>query len=133
MSDTTRNRSPVRYRVAVGPVSYGVYMSAEAIEQPRPSDFRDASPREIRAALIPEEQVDFDVTWRAAMTKAAETMELTEVFETLQSWRHHAMITEELGHSGYRRWLAEAEQRARAGESPPGSVPWSQLKAELGL
>ncbi len=67
------------------------------------------------------------------MTKAAETMELTEVFETLESWRTHAIITEELGHNGYRRWLAEIEQRARTGESPPGSVPWSQLKAELGL
>jgi hypothetical protein len=48
-------------------------MSAEMIEPPRRRVFKDASPREIRAALIPEEQADFDLTWRAAIEKAAET------------------------------------------------------------
>lgn len=108
-------------------------MSAEAVEQPRPSNFRDASPREIRAALVPEEQPQFDSQWRTALADAAETFDLTEVFETLQFWRHRAALIEGFGHNGYRRWLAEIEQRARTGESPPGSVPWSQLKAELGL
>lgn len=117
----------------VVPVGYGWGMSAEAIEPPRRRDFTDASPWEIRAALIPEEQADFDRTWHAAMDKATETLDLTGVFETLDSWRHHAMIAEDLGRNGYRQWLAQIEQRARTGESPPGSVPWSQLKAELGL
>lgn len=67
------------------------------------------------------------------MTEATETFDLTEVVETLQFWRHRATLIDERGHNGYRRWLAEIEQRARTGESPPGSVPWSQLKAELGL
>lgn len=59
--------------VANPPMSANVCaMSAEPVEPPRTRSFRDASPREIRAALIPEEQVDFDVTWQAAMTEAAE-------------------------------------------------------------
>lgn len=110
-----------------------MYMSAEAIEQPRRRSFKDASPREIRAALIPEERPQFDRQWRAAMAEAAETFDLTGVDKTLQFWRLRATHIDELGHNGYRRWLAEIEQRARTGESPPGSVPWSQLKAELGL
>lgn len=108
-------------------------MSAEPIEPPRSRTFRDASPREIRAALIPEEQREFDVSWRAALTKASETMDLDEVFGTLETWRTHAVLTDELGHRGYREWLADLERRARTGERPGGSVPWSQLKAELGL
>jgi hypothetical protein len=67
------------------------------------------------------------------MAEAADTFDLTEVVETLQFWRLRAAHVDELGHNGYRRWLAEIEQRVRTGESPPGSVPWSQLKAELGL
>jgi hypothetical protein len=43
------------------------------------------------------------------------------------------MTTDELGHDGYRRWLANVEHRSRTGERSPGSVPWSQLKVELGL
>jgi hypothetical protein len=108
-------------------------MSAEPIEPPRARTFRDASPREIRAALIPEEQREFDASWRAAVTEAAETMDLAEVYRTLDSWRTHAVLTDQLGHRGYRAWLASLEQRAQTGERPAGSVPWTQLKAELGL
>lgn len=114
-------------------VGYGEGMSAEAVEPPQPRSFRDASPREIRAALVPEERADFDVTWRAAMETAAETLDLSGVFRTLDGWRTHAEITDELGHDGYRQWLVGIERRARTGESAPGSVPWSQLRAELGL
>ncbi|MGH3623986.1 MAG: DUF6247 family protein [Sciscionella sp.] len=32
-----------------------------------------------------------------------------------------------------RRMLARAEHTLRTGELPAGSVPWSQLKMELGL
>jgi hypothetical protein len=108
-------------------------MAAESVPRERPRDFRDASPREVRAALIPEEQAEFDQAWRQAMVEAADSQDLTGVFRTLDNWRTHAMITDELGHDGYRRWLATLEHRSRTGERPPGSVPWSQLKVELGL
>jgi hypothetical protein len=106
-------------------------MSAEPVEPPRTRSFRDASPREIRAALIPEEQVDFDVTWHAAMTEAAQTLDLSEVFSTLDTWRAHAEITTDLGHAGYRRWLARVENIARTGVTPPGTVPLDDVKALL--
>jgi hypothetical protein len=108
-------------------------MSAEAVEPPRRRNYKDAPPREIRAALIPEEQSEFDISWQAAMAAATETQDLSEVFSTLDNWRTHAAITDELGHHGYRQWLARAERIARTGEPLPGSVPWSQLKVELGL
>jgi hypothetical protein len=108
-------------------------MSAEAVEPSRPSNFRDASPREIRAALIPEEQPDFDRQWRSTMAETTETLELGQMHSFLESWRRRATITTSLGHSGYRRMLTQAENTLRTGEPSPGSVPWSQLKVELGL
>ncbi|MFI7675461.1 DUF6247 family protein [Actinophytocola sp. NPDC049390] len=108
-------------------------MSAEPVEPPRPRTFTDATPREIRSALIPEEQRDFDTSWRAALTEAAETMDLGEVFRTLDNWRTHAILTDQLGHRGYREWLASLERRTHTGEQPAGSMPWTELKAELGL
>jgi Family of unknown function (DUF6247) len=107
--------------------------TTEAAEPLRPRSFKDASPREIRAALVPEEQLQFDISWRAAMATAVEVQDLSEVFNVLDSWRAHAMITIKLGHHGYRQWLAHMERIERTGEPIPGAVPWSQLKAELGL
>lgn len=112
---------------------YAVDMAAEAAEPPRTRNFKDASPREVRAALVPEEQPDFDPQWRKALAEAADSLDLTDVFNTLDSWRRRATITTHLGHDGYRRMLARAEHILRTGERMPGAVPWSELKAELGL
>jgi hypothetical protein len=114
-------------------MGYGCGMSAEAVEPTPARSFKEASPGEIRAALIPEEQVQFDITWHTAMATAQETLDLSKVFEALESWRVHAALTDQLGHHGYREWLTRAERIARTGELPPGTVPWSQLKVELGL
>jgi hypothetical protein len=99
----------------------------------RQRNFADASPREVRAALVPEEQPEFDQQWSEALSKAAESLDLTDLHATLDSWRRRAWTTEHLGHERYRNMLAKAERILRTGEPDPGSVPWSELKAELGL
>lgn len=103
-----------------------------AAEAPR-RDFRDASPRQIRDALIPEEATEFDRDWQETMASATETFDLTKLFESLEHWRRHAVITNELGHDRYRDMLARAEHRLRTGERAPDAVSWTELKAELGL
>lgn len=103
-------------------------MSAEAVEPPEPRTFKDASPREVRAALVPEEQPDFDHQWHKAMAEADETLELADMFRVLDSWRRRAMITTHLGHNGYRRMLARAEERLRTGKAPADSVPLDEIK-----
>jgi hypothetical protein len=92
----------------------------------------DASPREIRAALLPEEAVAFDRAWRAALDEAAEALDLTGVFETLNQWRRIAWSSQ-TDPEGHRRMLANAEHTLRTGEQPAGTVRWEQLRAELGL
>jgi hypothetical protein len=107
---------------------YAVPMAAEAVEPPRARSFKDASPREVRAALVPEEQPDFDQQWRKALADAADSLELTEVTKVLDSWQRRATITTHLGHDGYRRMLARAERILRTGEPEPGSVPLEEIK-----
>lgn len=104
-------------------------MAAELVEPPERRSFNDASPREVRAALVPEEQPDFDRQWRTALREAADTLELTDMLRVLDSWRRRATITTHLGHNGYRDLLARAEERLRTGEAPPDSVPLEEIKA----
>jgi hypothetical protein len=95
--------------------------------------FAEASPAEIRAALVPEEQDEFDRQYQRALQAAGESYSLDQLDKTLTAWRRTAWMTTAHGHEAYRRMLAKAEQIARTGEPPPGSVPWEQVKAELDL
>jgi hypothetical protein len=106
---------------------YAVDMAAEAVEPLRKRNFRDASPREVRAALVPEEP-DFDHQRRKAVTETADSLDLTDLFNTLDSWRRRATITTHLGHDGYRRMLTRAERILRTGEPEPDSVPLEEIK-----
>jgi hypothetical protein len=103
-------------------------MSAEPVEPSLPRNFHDASPKDVRAALVPEEQPDFDRQWRSALADAADSLDLTEVLDVLDSWRRRATITNHLGHHGYRQMLARADRILRTGEPEPGSVPLEDIK-----
>jgi hypothetical protein len=67
------------------------------------------------------------------MARATRELDLTEVHRTLSTWRRVAWVTTATGPESYRAVLASAEQRLRTGERHPQAMPWSQLKAELGL
>jgi hypothetical protein len=95
--------------------------------EPKRLPFADASPAEVRAALIPEEVVEFDRQWRSAMTEATEKRDLTRVYETMDLWRRHALTTQALGTDDYRRMLAQAEHTLRTGEPPAGTVSQEEI------
>jgi hypothetical protein len=110
-------------------------MTAAAAQGPgsgRPP-FADASPAQVRAALIPEGVSVFDRQWRAVMAAATESLDLSDVHRTLETWRRVAWLTTARGHDGYRRLLADAERRTRTGERAPGAVSWDELRAQLGV
>ena len=52
-----------------------------------------ASPRAIRAELLPEETGDFDREYRQVMREAMETLDLTPVLEMLERWRLVALLS----------------------------------------
>ena len=68
-----------------------------------------ASPREVREALLPEEVGQFDSEWRTAMSRSAESLDLTEVYRVLERWRSIAAITRADPHA-HRRMLDRADQ-----------------------
>src|SRR3954454_21962013 len=85
-------------------------MSAAAAEEPAPHGavpFADASPSEVRAALIPEDAARFEQQWREALSRAADSLDLTEVQDVLTRWRRTAWLTTARGHAGYRRLQIE--------------------------
>jgi cell wall assembly regulator SMI1 len=114
------------YRIAVT-------AAAEPLPGPKRTPFADTSPAQVRAALTPEDSAEFDRQWVAVMARATQELDLTEVLETLETWRRVAWVTATTGTERYRAVLASAEHRLRTGERHPSAVLWSQLKAELGL
>ena len=97
-----------------------------------PASFADASPAEVRAALIPEEAAEFERDWRAVLARAAETLELSEVLETLKSWRLVAQLTAAAGPKEHRAMYRRAASRL-TGEDVPADEPLPRTKARLGL
>ena len=95
--------------------------------------FADASPAQVRAALITEDAAKFDRQWHDVMARATRELDLTEVLEILEAWRRVAWVTTATGPDRYRAIMQAAERRLRTGERPPGAISWSQLKVDLGL
>ncbi|MGH3871585.1 MAG: DUF6247 family protein [Pseudonocardiaceae bacterium] len=111
-------------------------MTAAAAPGPRrgrsgPS-FSDGTPAEVRAALIPEEAVEFDQQWREVMVRATETLDLSEVLVTLESWRRVARLTAVNKPEAHRAMYRRATARL-AGEGIPADEPLPRIKARLGL
>ena len=90
------------------------------------------SPAEIRACLISEEQPGFDELWRAACLAAAETLDLTDIRQTLDHYRRHVVLVRHLGGpDGYRDFLARVEERLRTGAEPTGGMSADQVQAMI--
>lgn len=107
--------------------------TAEPVPAPERPPFADASPAEVRAALLPEDTAEFDRQWQDVMARATRDLDLTEVHRTLNTWRRVAWVITATGPERYRAVMASAEERLRTGERHPRATPWNQLKAELGL
>ena len=86
-----------------------------------------STPRQIRAALLPEEVGQFDSAWRAAQARATEALDLTEVHTLLDRWQRIARMTQ-ADPEAHRRMLAKAE-RALAGELPEPAVSEAEIRA----
>jgi len=82
--------------------------------------------------LLPEEAGKFDVDYRRALDVARETLSLTDLVETLESWRRIAYSTQ-ADPVAHRRMLQAAEATLGTGEPPAGTRSWRDLKADLGL
>lgn len=93
---------------------------------------RFGSPAAIRAALLPEQVLEFDAAYDAALTTARQALRLDQLHQVLRVWRRVAWQTEADAHAVKEMADAVAEVR-RTGNPRQGSVSWDDLKAELGV
>ncbi len=82
--------------------------------------------------LIPEEAAEFEREWREVMARATDTLDLSEVLETLESWRRVARLTVAAGAESHRAMYRRAAARL-TGEDIPADEPLADTKVRLGL
>jgi Family of unknown function (DUF6247) len=92
--------------------------------------FAEATPAEVRAALPGEDLGRFDSEWQEVMARATETRDLAGVSAMLDRWRRVAWSFQDDPEA--HRHMLDTAARLIAGEDVP-TVPWSQVKADLGL
>ena len=87
------------------------------------------TPGAIRAALSGADRSEFEHAYQAAVDKAAADYDLTPLYDVLDRWWQVAVLTADP--TAHRRMLDMAAA-LRAG-GPVESVPWSTVRADLGI
>ena len=91
--------------------------------------YADASPAELREAILPEERDQFDASFRRALDKVAQTLTLDALDSFLEHWRRVAWAQNANGHDSWRALMAEVERRLAGGAPPPGMVSEEEMDA----
>lgn len=89
-----------------------------------------ASPHDIRAALLPEDQAEFDAAYARSLTEARTSLDLTQLFRTLEQWRRLAVMQEDP--QDFRRMVRRTAELL-TGEAIPADEPLSVTRAKAGI
>lgn len=92
--------------------------------------FADASPAEIREAILPEDVEQFDASWRRAVDETARTLSLKPLDEFLTHWRVNARVVNHKGHDHWRGVL-DLARRIEAGERFPSAISGEEMKRQI--
>lgn len=88
---------------------------------------KGASPRAIRAALLPEDQAAFDVAYGMALSDARESLDLTELFRLLERRRGLAVLQRDP--AVFRRVARRAAEKL-TGQPSPEHEPLAVTRAK---
>lgn len=89
-----------------------------------------ASPHDIRAALLPVDQVKFDVAYERALAPARASLDLTELFRTLEHWRRMAVMQRDPQEF---RCVVRRVAELLAGEPVPVDEPLAVTRVKAGM
>jgi hypothetical protein len=103
-------------------------LSAHDESELPPLPLAGASPREIRAALHAEYRDGFDRDYRAALDRAAESLELAPLMDVLENWRVRSWVTRDPAE--HRRVVRRAAELL-TGVVPPEDEPVAVTEARL--
>ena len=92
----------------------------------------DASPAELREAILPEDRDQFDASFRRALDAMADSLSLEPLQQFLEHWRRIAWSAHAYGHDSWRQVLARAEYTlATGGERPPFDATAGEIRQLL--
>lgn len=89
-----------------------------------------ASPHDIRAALLPDDRREFDAAYELALAEARASLDLTELFKTLEHWRRTALIQRDP--QEFRRAVRKAAELL-TGAPVPDDEPLAVTRAKVGM
>jgi hypothetical protein len=89
-----------------------------------------ASPHDIRLALLPDDRAEFDAAYERALGQARASLDLTELFKTLERWRRAALIQHDP--QDFRRVVRRAAELL-TGEAVPADEPLAVTRAKAGM
>lgn len=89
-----------------------------------------ASPAAIRGALLTPDRHAFDAAYNAALAEARQSLDLGELFTTLEHWRRLAVLQSDP--DGYRRMVRRAAETL-TGEPVPADEALDRTRARAGL
>lgn len=93
--------------------------------------YADASPAELRDAILPEDQDSFDDGYQRALDAAAQTLHLDELEAFLSHWRRIAWSVAWKGAEAWRALLAKADRILTTGQLPVGTVSVNEIREKL--
>ena len=101
-------------------------------EQPRTGDplLPGATLAAIRDGLLPHDRAAFEVAYQEALADARESLELGELFQTLEQWRRLALLQRDP-----ERFVSVIRRAAErlTGEPIPDGEPWEDTRRRAGL
>lgn len=90
--------------------------------------YSDASPAQLRDAILPEERDQFDAGFQRALAAVGETLSLEPLEEFLAHWRRLAWAQNHDGHDAWRLVLARADYTLATGKMAPAGLTVQELR-----
>ncbi|MBF6125106.1 DUF6247 family protein [Nocardia brasiliensis] len=89
-----------------------------------------ASPQDIRSALLPTDRAEFDSAYEQALVAARKSLDLTELFRTLEHWRRTALLQSD--RESYRNVVRKAAELI-TGAAIPEDEPLEVTRVKAGM
>jgi hypothetical protein len=89
-----------------------------------------ASPAAIRAGLLPSDREKFDAAYDAALAESRRSMDLAELFKTLEQWRRMAVMQSDP--VAFRHAVRRAAELI-TGQASPEDEPLDVTRSKAGM
>ncbi len=119
---------------AVGVAGYGIPVTATYAYDDQPAQghplLPGASPAAIRDALLPSDRERFDAAYEAALAESRRSLDLANLFKTLEQWRRLAVMQSDP--EAFRHAVRRAAELI-TGVASPENEPLQVTRSKAGM